>query len=182
MRQLKFSAGILLALLVCASALSTGCKSTKYEGQVLPIRERILRSGGSLPLDSIAVDSILTFVRAGGVRDPEVSWVMTNVDAYRGFLELFTEGGDSILTMRVFDRHMALKKFIDQTKFTKDIVNSCDDDEPPLATRRAYGYEGYWWVFMIEEIEDSLGALIPDNERRFSQLIVMKQITPKGEK
>jgi len=182
MRQMKFSIGIFLGLLMCASALSTGCKSTKYEGQVLPIRERILRSGGSLPLDSVAVDSILTFVRVGGVRDPDASWVITDVGAYREFLELFTGAGDSILTMRVFDHHMALKKFIDQTKYTKDIVNSCDDDEPPLATRRAYGYLGYWWVFIIEEVEDSLGDLIPDSERRFSQLIVMKQITPKGEK
>lgn len=171
-----------LCLVTLSVWLVLSCCGSHYTGVLLPIREASLRMEKSLPLDSSDVNELTGFIAAGGIKSSSHIVSIADTRQYREFLALFRPGADSMLKAAVFERQTALKKYIDPLKYERDIVNSCDSLEPEAGTRRAYLFNDFWFVFLVDNtIDPATGTTILDAERRFSRIIVMKQWSHTGE-
>jgi hypothetical protein len=159
------------------------CSSKEFNVTVLPIREGKLRYELALPADSASVADAAAFVASGGSNE-DLGFDENPVDSTVVSLLLqFEESSDSNLTLSVFEANPQIAAYFDQSDYIHNIVNSCNEEPPPLHSHRAYNYDHFYYVFIIESIQDSVtGDVIPPAEREFSKLIIMKDFAAEGVK
>jgi len=151
--------------------LSSCCNEYFFKGVV--VREEIYRSEQQLPLDSTEIDSILFFIAAGGINldDGIVNYLES--EHFSRFLAHFKEHQN--LKYSKFKNIAGLEEFIETQKPIKNVIDSRAEDGPELENRFAYRYKDFWFVFIVDSLYDEKNfETIPEDERFFSRLIVMK--------
>ena len=150
-----------------------GCASKEVSVSVA-IREELYREEQMLPLSDQAVNDIVEFIASGGIHSDDGMMVNIDTKSLEQFLELFQDEQD--LSLGNFMNLKEAEEFIeDLDQPVKDVFDAREREGPERGNRYAYAYNGFWFVFIIDNLKNpQTRRLIPLNDRKFSRIIVMR--------